>query len=277
MAPRRWKLGLTLALVTAVLWGMLPIALLLTLSGLDAYTITWVRFLVAALVLGAVLAVAGRVPALRSFARRDGLLLAVALFGLVGNYVLYLLALHYSSPTINQVVSQLSPILLLLGGVVLFHERFSGRQWLGLAFLLVGLPLFFNRRLPELAQLDAGLGRGVGLVLLASLVWSFYGLAQKQLMQRLEPAGILLLLYAGAALFTMMSMALVEQFAPSLLRAEQLNAASVVGALFVVGGSAACALGGEVQGEAGREDARSGRRREGTIHRGNARFSDDRR
>ena len=43
----RWKLGLALALVTAVCWGLLPIALRIVLDGMDAWTITWYRFAVA--------------------------------------------------------------------------------------------------------------------------------------------------------------------------------------------------------------------------------------
>mgnify|MGYP006182396097 CR=1 FL=1 len=41
-------IGLSLALTTAVLWGMLPIALKILLDVLTANTITAVRFLVAA-------------------------------------------------------------------------------------------------------------------------------------------------------------------------------------------------------------------------------------
>ena len=50
------RLGLLLALTTAVLWGLLPIALKVVLARLDPYTITWYRFAASALVLGTVLA-----------------------------------------------------------------------------------------------------------------------------------------------------------------------------------------------------------------------------
>jgi drug/metabolite transporter (DMT)-like permease len=40
----RWKLGLALALTTALCWGLLPIALKIVLAGMDAWTITWYRF-----------------------------------------------------------------------------------------------------------------------------------------------------------------------------------------------------------------------------------------
>jgi len=282
-----------------VAWGVLPIALAITLQTMQPATLTWFRFLTAALGLGVILAATGGLPVLRTLTKADWTLLAVALGGLVGNFVLYVIALTYASPTVNQVVTQLSPLLLMLGGVVVFHERFSMRQWLGFALLLIGLPLFFNRRLPELLHLDGGLGRGVALLVLASFIWSIYGLAQKKLLKRLQPQQVLVLLYTGAAivlipaahptqvlelstlqvwmlvfccantvvaygafaeslqhweasrvsailtltpLFTMMTMWVIERAAPGLVRPEQLNVLSFVGAGVVVAGSMLVAL-----------------------------------
>jgi len=196
----RWRLGLALALVTAICWGVLPIALKLALEGMDAYTITWYRFAVAAVVLGTILAATHRLPSLGKLQRKGWILLAVALTGLVGNYILYLIALDHATPTVNQTVIQLSPICLLLGGLVFFKERFTSRQWLGFAVLIPGLLLFFNRRLPELTDLSGGLGLGVLLLVFASIVWAAYALAQKQLLKALNSQQILWVLYLAAVL-----------------------------------------------------------------------------
>jgi len=196
----RWRLGLALALVTALCWGILPIALKLALEGMDAYTITWYRFAVATVILGGILALTRRLPSLRTLGRRGWLLIAVALFGLVANYILYLIALDHASPTVNQTVIQLSPICLLLGGLIVFKERFARRQWIGFAILIPGLLLFFNDRLDELTQLDRGLGLGVLLLVFASVVWAGYALAQKQLLKTLNSQQILWILYVGAVL-----------------------------------------------------------------------------
>ncbi len=185
---------------TALAWGLLPVALAILLQTMEPATLTWLRFLTAALALAVILGLTGRLPKLAMLRKADWGLLAVALGGLVGNFVIYLVALTYASPTINQVVTQLSPILLLLGGVFLFHERLTARQWIGFAMLLLGLPLFFNTRLPELVRLDGGLGKGVALLVFASLIWSVYGLAQKVLLKRLQPQQVLLLLYIGSCI-----------------------------------------------------------------------------
>jgi drug/metabolite transporter (DMT)-like permease len=196
----RWKLGLSLAVLTALCWGLLPVALTIVLPTVDAYTITAFRFLTASLGLGAILAAMGKLPNLRGIGGNGWVVLLIALGGLVGNFVLYLVALTYASPTVNQVVTQLSPILLMLGGIVVFHERFTLRQWIGFALLLVGLPLFFNRRLPALLHLHEGLGYGVVLLVLASVIWSVYGLAQKFLLRRMQGQQVLVLLYIGSTL-----------------------------------------------------------------------------
>lgn len=196
----RWKLGLALALTTAACWGVLPIALKLALQGIDPYTLTWYRFAVAGVVLAAILAATGsRFPVLRSQGRRIWLLLAVALGGLASNYVFYLTGLVYTTPAVAQVVIQLGPMFFLLGGVIVFKERFFTGQRIGLALLVLGLALFFNRRLPQLADVSGGTGLGVALTVLGAITWAAYGLAQKQLLKSFKPQQILLLLYLGAA------------------------------------------------------------------------------
>lgn len=193
------RIGLLLALATTLLWGFLSIALKLLLEGMDAFTITWYRLTASAVVLGLYQARRGRLPAVGRLGRSSWLLLAVAVLGLVGNYVLFLVALEYVPPATAQLVIQLAPILLLLGGLLIFREAFSRIQWLGLVVLVAGLVLFFNQRLPALFALSGVEAVGVGLVVIAAVVWAAYALAQKQLLLRLSSVNILLLIYVGAA------------------------------------------------------------------------------
>jgi drug/metabolite transporter (DMT)-like permease len=187
-----------MALTTAVLWGLLPIALKYVLAGMDAYTITWWRFAVSLLGLGAFLAWRGQLPPVKKVAGAALVLLAIALVMLTGNYVLYLIALDHTTPSVAQVVIQLAPLLLLLGGVFVFRERFDPRQWTGFAVLVAGLLLFFNHRLPLLLRPTEGLGLGVILMVAAAVAWAIYGLAQKQLLIHFTARQVLWMLYVGA-------------------------------------------------------------------------------
>ena len=44
----------------------------------------------------------------------------------------------------------MSPLFLLAGGLLVFGERLSRLQWLGIVALLVRLAIFFHDRLAEL-------------------------------------------------------------------------------------------------------------------------------
>jgi len=196
----RWQLGFTMSLTTAVLWGFLPIALKVVLTGMDVYTITWWRFAISMLGLGAFLAWRGQLPRLRGAGQGAWMVLGIALVTLLANYVLYLIALDHTTPSVAQVVIQLAPLLLLLGGVFVFRERFAPRQWLGFLVLGIGMLLFFNRRLPELARPTEGLGLGVGLMIIAAIAWAIYGLAQKRLLTAFTSRQVLWMLYIGATI-----------------------------------------------------------------------------
>ncbi|WP_176693289.1 DMT family transporter [Arenimonas terrae] len=195
-ASGRWKLGLTLALVTAACWATLPVALKLTLQQLDPYTLTWFRFLLAAGVMLAWLAARDGLGGFASLdGRRWGLLLAAALC-LIGNYVFYLLGVQWTSPANAQLLIQLAPLLMALGGIFVFRERFNGWQWAGLAILFGGLALFFRE---QLGVGGRGYAFGSGLVVFAAVVWAAYALLQKQLLLRLSSPAILLAIYLCAS------------------------------------------------------------------------------
>ncbi len=182
----RVGLGFSLALLTAVLWGLLPIALKWLLSSMSAATITWIRFVVAAVLVGLVLFARGKIPSLRGLNKRKKLLILIAIAALLLNYILYLNGLFLLTAETAQVVIQLAPLLLLLGGVYLLKERFSVGQWCGAALLLLGLLLFFNEKLLLLWRGQGDYALGVGLIVLAALCWTLYALSQKRLLRQLR-------------------------------------------------------------------------------------------
>lgn len=204
----RRGLGAALALVTMSLWGGLPIALKGVVRAMDAPTIVWYRFVASTLGLLAILALTGRLPSrarIRAIGRSEWTLLAIATVFLSVNYLAYLVALDLTTAADAQVLIQLAPLLLALGGIAVFGEHFTRLQWIGFAVLGSGLVLFAASR-------GAGLpapGRywlGGAVMVLAASTWAVYGLAQKQLLHTLPSQHIMLLLYAGCALlFTPLS------------------------------------------------------------------------
>jgi drug/metabolite transporter (DMT)-like permease len=192
--------GFFLALTTAVLWGMLPIALKVLLVELTANTITWVRFLAAAIFVSVVLYKHQAIPTLRHLKSKARWLLFIAVAGLLSNYILYLLGLNLLSAETAQVVIQLAPFLMMLGGIFIFRERLLLWQKIGAATLVIGLLLFFNDRLFVLLTQMGRDSIGVLLVIVAAVTWAAYALAQKQLLMHFNSQQIMWVIYIAGAL-----------------------------------------------------------------------------
>ncbi len=197
----RWRLGLGLSLLTALMWGILPIALEITLEQMDAFTITWYRFLIAGLLLGSSLALRKGLPRVQGQSTGVYLLLALVTLSLGSNYVLYLLGLSRTSAGAAQVLIQLAPAMAMLGSLIFFRERFEKGQWLGLVLLCGGMLMFFHNRLGDTFLRLGEYSLGMILIFFAAITWAIYALAQKQLLSTMSSAQVLLLVYVGSMLF----------------------------------------------------------------------------
>ncbi|MGQ9865592.1 MAG: DMT family transporter [Pseudanabaenaceae cyanobacterium] len=194
----RWRLGLALSLLVAVLWGVLAIALKMVLAELDPYTVTWFRFAVSFGLQGVVLA--GRWPSWQSLAQPPWGLWAVAIGGLAINYILFLVGLQQTSPSNAQVLIQLAPALLGLAGLWVFRERYSRWQWVGVGVLAFGMSLFFHEQLTALAADSQRYLWGNLCLVGGAIAWAAYGVAQKQLLRHLPSAHVMWVIYGSCAL-----------------------------------------------------------------------------
>ncbi|MEH2336897.1 DMT family transporter [Nostoc sp.] len=196
----RWRLGLALSLLTVLLWGILPIALTVTLQVLDVYTVIWFRFLVSFFLLAMYLGIRGKLPKLEQLFCASGKLLAIATIFLGINYFFFMQGLALTSPANAEVLIQLSTLLLGLGGLVIFKERYRLYQWIGMSVLTCGYLLFFGEQLRNLITAHGTYILGSVLIVLGAAAWAIYALAQKQLLQSLSSSSIMLIIYGGCAL-----------------------------------------------------------------------------
>jgi drug/metabolite transporter (DMT)-like permease len=296
----RWRLGLGLSLLAVLLWGVLPIALKVVLQQLDVYTLTWFRFVCAFGILAAYLAARQKLPTVRQIRAASWKLLAIATVFLGINYLCFLQGLALTSANNAEVLIQLAPVLFGLGAIAIFKERYTLRQWAGMAVLTLGLTLFFHEQLRSLITATSQYLLGSSILVIGALAWAIYALAQKQLLQKLPSASIMLLIYGGCALIfapfatpakiltlsplhlgmlifcglntliaygafaealqhweasrisavtaltplcTLIAVDLVATLIPSLIAPEPLTLLGIVGAILVVGGCMAIALG----------------------------------
>jgi len=196
----RWRLGLSLSLVTVFLWGVLPLALTVTLQELDVYTVIWFRFLTSFILLAIYLSFQQQLPTLEQLRATSWKLLVVATIFLAANYFLFMQGLALTAPANAEVIIQLSSVLLSFGGLVIFNERYTLYQWLGVAVLTLGFALFFHAQLANLITAKGEYLLGSGLIVFGAIAWAIYALSQKQLLQSLSSANIMLIIYGGCAL-----------------------------------------------------------------------------
>ncbi|MEL6136262.1 MAG: DMT family transporter [Cyanobacteria bacterium J06628_6] len=200
----RWQLGLALALLPVVLWSLLPIGLAVVLTPLDVYTITWFRFLMSFGLLLAYLTGTRQLPSPQRLSQVPVERVGVAIAALALNYLTFVSGLDRTSPANAEVIIQLAPVLLLLGGVIIFRERFSWIQGGGLLVLTAGMLMFFNEQLQQWQSADGQYSGqyvlGCGLILISAIAWATYALLQKQLLVALSSNAVMSMIFGGCAL-----------------------------------------------------------------------------
>ncbi|MBW2725592.1 MAG: DMT family transporter [Deltaproteobacteria bacterium] len=197
------RLGLLFATIVMLIWSVLPHVLKVLLGYMDPYSVTWYRFVIATIGFAWILRRRGALPRLGALSGRERALLLLAILGLAANYIGFLVGLDLTSAATSQVLIQIGPVLLALGGIVLFRERFSVAQWLGLAILVTGLFVFFASQISELAGRASEADQyrlGVMAIVMAAFTWAAYGLAQKQLLVAIPSQPLMLCLFAGCTL-----------------------------------------------------------------------------
>jgi drug/metabolite transporter (DMT)-like permease len=195
--------GLLLSLVTALMWGTLPVALKKVLEVMDAVTVTWVRLVFAAILVGGFYLISGKWPPKKHFSRRSIALLGGVALALAANYWLFLAGLNLVAPPLAQVTIQLGPFFLALGGWLLFSENIRRRQMTGFFAMVTGFWVFYSAQVTASGSSGtSGFDQqtaGVWLVVLAAVAWAFYALIQKLLAVRFPSSFILFCGYAGAS------------------------------------------------------------------------------
>ena len=189
--------GILLSLVTALLWGVLPIFLKITLQGFHAGTISWFRFVFAFLLLAGILQWKEHKPL--DILRKPPWMGIVGGACLSANYYWVTVAVDLSGPSNMAVLIQTASIFLVLVGVFVFHEHLTLRQVLGMFVAGVGLFLFFHDQQSRILETGDYFYANF-LIVLAALVWVGYMVSQRFLSRQYGAQSLNLLVYAVATL-----------------------------------------------------------------------------
>jgi LPXTG-motif cell wall-anchored protein len=174
--------GIIYAIVTALCWGVLAIALKVAVEYVDATTIVWFRFSLAFTPL-LIWHIIRRPRELRILVRPPFLLVLAAL-ALAINYIGFMWGVKYTTPSSAQLFIQSGPILLTLFGIFFFKEVITIRQMAGFILSIAGLLLFYNQQIGALTSGETIYMKGVFLTISGALAWAIYAALQKKLVTK---------------------------------------------------------------------------------------------
>lgn len=186
-----------LVMTTVFFWATLAIVMKVALRSLDAMTLTWARFFSASVLMLFYLACRKRLAAFRGLSGKHWWLLLVASVMLSCNFIGYIQGVAYATPTHAQLLIQLAPILMTLGGIWVFKEPFARGQWAGLLLLVSGLGLYFWVRSQSDVQAMShdDMMLGTWWLVFGAVTWAVYALIQKVMLVRLSSPQVLLVVY----------------------------------------------------------------------------------
>jgi drug/metabolite transporter (DMT)-like permease len=191
--------GILLSIVTALLWGVLPIFLKITLQGFHAGTISWFRFLFAFLMLAVILQWKNHEPL--NILRKPPWMGIVGGACLSANYYWVTMGVDLSGPSNMAVLIQTASVFLVLVGVFVFKERLTLRQVFGMVVAGSGLFLFFHDQQSRIQNAGEYYYANF-LIILAAMIWVGYMVSQKFLSRHYGAQSLNLLVY-GVASFTL--------------------------------------------------------------------------
>lgn len=195
------RVGLLFIVAAVIFWGIMPVALKLTVGFVDAVNLTWFRFGAAGLMLLVFQTLAGGLASFKNVTKKQWGWLALAGIMLLANYLSFMVALRYLAPGPAQLNFQTSGVFLALGGFLVFGERLSRFQIGCFIALALGMLMFFNPYLRFDGAADGGdVLIGVLLIQLSVLCWCVSVLVQRRLAGVLSPTNILLVIYLLGAL-----------------------------------------------------------------------------
>ncbi len=188
--------GVGFAVLAALMWGMLAIALKVSLTDLPSVAIIWVRFAIAFIFMF-VFHIFYRRHAFVIF-RKPPLKLIFASLCLALNYYGFMKGVEYTTTSSAQVFIQLGPVLFAIAGFFIFREKITWKHVVGFVILMVGLILFYRDHLHAVTN-QSEYSIGIMWVLIAAISWAGYAILQKDLTSSYSSNQLNLFIYGFCA------------------------------------------------------------------------------
>ena len=190
--------GILLACLTALMWGVLAIALKVALNYIDSYTIVWWRFAASFVML--VIYFAFSRPQALLILKRPPILLLLGGFLLGFNFLGFQQGVEFAGPAVSQVIIQAGPVALALTGFLFFKEAINPVRIAGFILAVIGF-YFFYRQQMQLDQYDMfSLRKGILWTFFGAAAWTGFAIINKVLVKRISSIQINLIIYGVPSL-----------------------------------------------------------------------------
>ncbi len=181
---RPTRKGLLAISVTTTLWGILSIQLKVVSHFIDAYSLVWVRFLIAVLCVLPYYVLRER-SKLLLFVRPPKVLWLAGLFMML-NYFGYMRGVELTTPSNATVLGQSGCVMLVLLGFVFLKEKISWQQLIGMIVCAFGFALFFEDQASGMWLNPNIYTQGALWIFIGSFAWALLALISKILVQRYD-------------------------------------------------------------------------------------------
>lgn len=185
--------GIIYAAITAFFWGFLAIALKVAVQKVDPVTVVWIRFVVAFIILA--IWQSFKTPQSFHIFAKPPLFLLLAALALSWNYMGYMLGIHNTTPSNAQLFIQTGPLLLALGGFLIFKEKLLRNQLIGFSVAIIGFSFFYHDQLQAFFESAGTYKLGILLTISGAIAWSAYAMLQKKLVQNYPVDSLNLVLF----------------------------------------------------------------------------------
>ena len=228
------QLGLLMAIITALCWAVLAIALKYSSFFANTGNIVWLRMTTAFLVLFFLFYWKKR--EYLKILRRPPLLAILAGLALAINYFGFMKGVELTTAGNTQIMIQSAPMMLILVGVFYFKETLRGRQLVGVLLASAGFAFFYWDQIILSFVDKEKYFTGNLWIYLAAITWVLFASFQKMLSKKISPQEVNLIIYFVAAiglfpLSQIQGLASLSLFQWSFLIALGLNTIVAYGAL----------------------------------------------
>jgi drug/metabolite transporter (DMT)-like permease len=162
------------------LWGLNFVAAKFTVAQINPFAMVFLRGVLAAGILAAVVKSAGH--SFFQLLRHWRLVLPLALTGIVGNQIFFLHGLEHTTASHSSLISTLNPIITMILAAVLLQERVTARRIIGILLAFTGAVMLATE---GKLSLEGEYLYGDLVSLLGTACWALYTVLSKPVVARL--------------------------------------------------------------------------------------------